>query len=60
MIGPLPGQLDASAADVERAAILEDFLRSGPRGIVVPYQESSRFLMPDANDVLAEQRRRTP
>src|SRR6266436_7840542 len=56
MIGSLPGELDASPADVESAAVLEDFLRRGPRGVVVPYQEPSRFLMPDANDVLAEQR----
>src|SRR6266550_7797412 len=58
VVGSLPGELDTTAADVERALILEDFLGRRPRLVVVAYQELSRLLMPDARDVLAEQRRR--
>src|SRR5712672_1951166 len=58
MIGPLPGELDTTATDVERAVVLEDFLGRRPRLVVVAYEQLSRLLMPDARDVLAEQRRR--
>src|SRR6266849_381829 len=60
MIAPQPREVDALSADLERATVLERFLRRRPCRIVVTYQEAPRFLMPDAHDFLAEQRRRAP
>ena len=60
VIGSPPGELDTTAADVERALVLEDFFRRRPRLVVVAYEEVSRLLVPDADDLVAEQRRRAP
>ena len=54
----MPGQLDALAADLEGAAVLEGLLGRGPRRVVVAQQEPPRLLVPDARDVLVEQRGR--
>lgn len=56
--GAVPGELDALAADFQRAAILEDLLRRWPRNIVVPQEEPPRLLVPNANDLLVEKRGR--
>jgi hypothetical protein len=53
----VPGQLDAFAADVQRAAVLERLLRRRPGRVIVPQQEPPGLLVPDAND-LVEQRGR--
>src|SRR6266550_2922878 len=58
VVGAVPGQVDALAADLECAAVPERLLRRGPRGIVVAQQESSSLLVPDARDVLVEEERR--
>jgi hypothetical protein len=58
VIGAVPGQLDALAADLEHAADLEGLIRRGPRRVVVAQQEPSRLLVPDAYDVAPEQRGR--
>ncbi len=55
-IGAMPRQLDALAADVQRAAVLERLFRCGPRGVVVAPQKPSCLLVPDANDFLVEER----
>ena len=52
----VPGQLDALAADLQRAAILEGLFGCGPRGVVVPQQELPGLLVPDARDAFVEQR----
>src|SRR6266850_2113691 len=58
MIAPQPRELDALSADLERATVLEDFLRRRPCRIVVTYQEAPRLLVADASDALVEERRR--
>ena len=57
-LGPCHCQLDAFAAYLERAAIPEGLLRCRPGRVVVPQQEPSRFLVPDAHHVPVEQRGR--
>ena len=52
----MPGQLDAFAADLQAAAVLEGLLGRGPRRVVVAQQELPRLLVPDPGDVAVEQR----
>ena len=51
----VPGEVDAFAADLERAAILERLLVRRPGRIVVAQQQPPRLLVPDARDALVEQ-----
>src|ERR1700738_2005424 len=57
VIGPVPGQVDPLAPDLERAAILEGLLVRGPSRVVVTEQQTPCLLVTDAGDVLVEQRR---
>src|SRR5262249_53494396 len=56
VIRAVPGQLDAFATDSQRAAVPEGLLSHRPRRAVVPQQEPARLLVPNADDVLVEQR----
>ena len=58
VIGAVPGQRDALAADLERALVLEGLLGRRPRRVVVAQQELARLLVPDASDVPVEERGR--
>ena len=58
VVGAVPGEVDPLAADLEGALVLERLLVRRPRRVVVPQQERSRLLVPDAGHVLVEQRRR--
>ena len=53
----MPGQVDALAADLERAPVLERLLVRRPRRVVVAEQQPPRLLVPDARDVPVEERR---
>ena len=55
MVGAVPGQVDALAADLEVAPVLERLLRRGPGRVVVAQQEPPSLLVSDADDVLVEQ-----
>jgi len=50
--------IDAVAADLKGVGVRERHLRHRPRGVVVAQQEPPGLLVPDANHVPAEQRRR--
>ena len=54
--GGRPRQVDAFAANLQRAPILEGLLVRRTGGVVVAQQQAPRLLMPDARDVLVEQR----
>ncbi len=58
MIRAVPGQVDALAADLESATILERLLVRRSGRIVVAQQQPPRLLVPDPRDVLVEQRGR--
>ena len=58
VVGAVPGQVDALAADLEGAAVLERLLVRRPGRVVVAQQQPPRLLVPDAGDVLVEQRGR--
>jgi hypothetical protein len=58
VVGTVPGEVDALAADLERARVLEGLLVRGPGRIVVAQQQLARLLMPDPRRVLVEQRGR--
>ena len=58
VVGTVQRQVDALAADLEGAAILEGLLGRGPRRVVVAQQKLARLLVPDARDVLVEERGR--
>ena len=58
VVGAVPGQVDALAADLEGAAVLERFFVRWPGRVVVAQQEAPGLLVPDAGDVLVEQRGR--
>ena len=55
VVGAVPGQVDALAADLQAAAVLERLLGRRPRRVVVAQQEPPGLLVSDANDVLVEQ-----
>src|SRR3954466_3954134 len=57
VIGAVPGQVDALAADLQAAPFPERLLRRGPRRVVVAHQEAARLLVADAHDILVEQER---
>ena len=55
VVGPVVGQLDPFAADLERVLAGEDDLRGGPGRVVVPQQQSPGLRVPDAYEIVAEQ-----
>jgi hypothetical protein len=55
VVGAVPGQVDALAADLEGAAILERFLVRRSGRIVIAQQQPPRLLVPDAGEVLVEE-----
>jgi hypothetical protein len=52
----VPGKVDALAADLERAVVPEGLLVRGSRRVVVAQEQAPGLLVPDAGDVLVEQR----
>ena len=52
VVGAEPGQVDALAADLQAALVLERLLRRRPGRVVVAQQEAARLLVADADDVL--------
>jgi hypothetical protein len=58
VVGAVPGQVDALAADLEGATVAEGLFVRRPRRVVVAQQEAPGLLVSDARDVLVEQRRR--
>src|SRR6266508_2031674 len=52
VVGAVPCQVDALAADLEAAAVLECHLIRRSGRIVVAHEQASRLLVPDARDVL--------
>src|SRR6478735_6246328 len=58
VVGAVPGQLDAFPAAVQGVAVGEGHRRCGPGRVVVTQQQAPGLLVPDAHDVLAEQRGR--
>jgi hypothetical protein len=58
VVGAVPREVDPLAADLERAAVLERLLVRRSRRIVVAEQQPPRLFVPDARDVLVEQRGR--
>jgi hypothetical protein len=51
MVGAVPGQVDALAADLERAPILEGLLVRRSRRIIVAQQQPPRLLVSDSRDL---------
>jgi hypothetical protein len=58
VVGAVPGEIDALAADLERARVLEGLLVRRPGRVVVSQQQPPRLLMPDPRGVLVEEERR--
>ena len=58
VVGAVPRELDPLAADLEGPAIAEGLLRCRSVRVVVPEQEPPGLLVPDPDDVLAEERGR--
>ncbi len=58
VVGAVPGEVDAFAADLERPVVLERLLVGRPRGIVIAQQQPSRLLVADARHLRVEQGRR--
>ncbi len=56
MIGAVPCQLDALAANVQCPLVLENLLRGGSRSIVVTQQEMPCLFVSDASYIFVEQR----
>ncbi len=56
MVGVVPGQLDALAADFDRAAVPEGLLGCRAGRVVLAQQQATRVLVTDARDVFVEQR----
>ena len=58
VVGAVPGELDPLAADLQRPAIAEGFLRRRPGRVVVAQQKPPGLVVSDAHDVLAKERGR--
>ena len=58
VVGAVPGEVDPLAADLEGSTVLERLFVRRPGRVVVAQQEAPGLLVPDAGDVLVEQRRR--
>jgi hypothetical protein len=52
----VPGEVDALAADLERASVAERLVVRGPRRVVVAQQEPPRLFVPEAGDVRLQER----
>src|SRR5439155_20167574 len=57
VVGAVPRQLDTFTTDLQVAVIGKRLVRGRPSGIVVPQQQPTRLRVPDAHDVVPEQRR---
>ena len=58
VVGPVPGELEPFAADLQGPAIAERLVRRRPVRVVVAEQEPPGLLVPDPDDVLSEERGR--